>query len=76
MAVLCHDDNDPQTWMACTGNCNQGRACTCQPEPASMCSALGMEADQVSRGSRIGLLLCIASALVVICALGALWGAS
>ena len=30
---------------ACTGNCNQGRACTCRPAPAEAATDVGMDDD-------------------------------
>ena len=75
MAVLAHDDADPGTCPPCNMDCAAGRQCPANPrppEPASMCSDFGMdyrEADQ----ARIGLLLCMASALTVIAALAAIF---
>ena len=63
MAVLAHDDNDPETCQVH------------QPEPASMCSAHGMDDDGPSdyASARAGMLLCMASAAVMIAALAAIF---
>ena len=63
MAVVANDDNDPD---ACQVH---------QPEPASMCSAHGMDDDghRDYASARAGMLLCMASAVVVIAALAAIF---
>ena len=63
MAVLAQDDNDPETCQVH------------QPEPASMCSAHGMDDDgpRDYEAARNGMLLLLASAVVVIAALAAIF---
>ena len=63
MAVLAHDDNDPETCQVH------------QPELASMCSAHGMGDDDHRdyASARAGMLLCMASAAVMIAALAAIF---
>ena len=63
MAVLAHDDNDPATCQVH------------QPEPASMCSAHGMDDDgpRDYASARAGMLLLLASAVVMIAGLAAIF---
>lgn len=61
-----HDWADSMADWACNQNCNQGRTCDCQPQPAEACTEVGADQPLTRKESATFWAIASAPAIVLI----------